>query len=412
MISGSLFSQNRLALIDGNSFYASCEMVTRPELRGCPVGVLSNNDGCFVSASKELKKLGIKTGTPYFEVKKLCKEHRAHVFSANFNNYTYLSKLMFKAMWLHAPDVEVYSIDEGFVDISIIPKKDLLAFGMKVKNEIFKHSRIPVGIGIAPTKGLAKIANKWAKSNPMYNHIYEINEINLDWTLENTPVENLWGIGRASGAKLRKLGIFNAKQFKDYPYIGKIQELLTINGRKPQLELQGIQCYRLHEQREKKKEISHSRTYGARTNDIKILKESLATYATLAAEELRKEGSVCKEVRLYVRTDTFKEDLPQYVNSSKLTLPAYTLDTMKIIEAVWELLQKAYHPYFEYRKVGVTLSSFQDFEAHQISLFGNDDTPERIELMKRIDLINGRYGDDAIRSDLVEQTMATGNLKG
>jgi DNA polymerase V len=392
-----LFSNNRIALGDGNSFYASCEIVTRPELRGEPVGSLGHSGMCLIAATRELKKLGVKIGDPYFKIKKLEKQG-AHFFTSNFTTYAYLSKQMFKAFWLNAPDVEVYSIDEGFIDVSIIPKNELLSFGFKLKEDAFRYSRIPVGIGIAPTKTLAKIANKLAKSNPAYKHVFEINDYNVDYVLERYPVEDLWGVGRQRKAKLKSLGIHNAKQFRDFPYPAAIQQLLTVNGRKLQLELQGVQCWRLHEQPEKKKEISHNRAYNSRTNDYLYLKESLATFATLAADELRREGSLCKKVSIYMVTDSFRPELPQAELVLSTNLSAYTMDTFKIIEAVWDLLSKAHNPKYEWKKVGVILGSFQDTSEHVSSLFGLDDTEDRISLMKVADAINARWGETTIRS--------------
>jgi DNA polymerase V len=398
-MSNIVFSgKKRFAHFDGNCFFVSCFLISRPELRGLPVGVLSNNDGCFVSASKTLKKFGIKTGTPFFEVKKILEENKAHIFSSEFETFGFISKLMFRAAQEMAVEIEVYSIDEGFLDISIIPKDEHLIFGFQLIKHIYKKSRIPTCVGIGPTKSLAKLANKWAKSDESYKGVYEINEFNVDWTLEKTPIGNLWGIGKASEAKLKKLGIQNAKQFRDFSSPGTIQKLLTINGRKLQLELQGVVCYHLDQQPEKKEEISHTRTFGKRISELNSLRESLATFATIAAEEMRRQGSVCRKVRIFIMTDPFKLDLPQYGKSIEIKLPAFTCDTMKIINNVWSLLDQIFINGFEYRKAGVILSDFQDFGQFQSSLFDEDDTPEQIALMKAVDNANRIYGDGSVKS--------------
>lgn len=398
MFTTSLFSQNRLAIFDANGFYAQVETIHRPELRGEPIGILGNTGGIIIAASSEAKELGIDIGVTAWEVKTAAKGNHVYVFSANFETYAYFSRLLFTQLRKHTSFLKIYSIDEGFMDINHIHPNDRLKYGLEVVKCLEQNTRIRGCVGIAPNITLMKIAVKIAKKNPIYKGVFEINEFNLDWALTNTPVEKLWGIGSSRGRQLRSLGINNAKQFRDYPNIDKIQKLLTINGRKIQLELQGIQCFKIDEPVEKKREISHMRTIGKKTNDLIFLREALATYATLASEEMREEGLVCKEISLYMVTDKHSLDLPQSREGIRTTLSTYTMDTVKIIRTVWALLENIYESNFEYKKIGVTLSKMQDFDEHQLSLFREDDDPKRINLMKVSDHINSKIKPDAVRS--------------
>lgn len=395
----NLFSQNRIAIYDANGFYANVEGVFRPEIRGEPIAILGNTGGIVIAASKEAKDLGIDIGVTAWEIKKVAKGNHVYVFSANFETYAYFSRLMFTVLRSFTSYLKIYSIDEGLFDINHIDPDERLKYASGIINAVYQNTRLQGCIGIGPNITLVKIAVKIAKKNPVYRGVYEINEFNLDWSLENTPIEKLWGIGGAHTRTLRSLGITNAKQFRDYPYVEKIQKLLTINGRKIQLELQGAQCFRIDEPIEKKREISHMRTLGTRTGDLDYLRQSLATYATLASEDMRKEGSVCKEIRLFMITDFHREDLPQFGDSVKMSLPSYTMDTVKIIRAVWTLLDSIHHEGYEFKKIGITLSKLQDYENHQFSLFVDDnDDVKRISLMKAVDDINKKFRADSIRS--------------
>jgi DNA polymerase V len=394
----NLFSKNRIAIYDANGFYAQVETIHRPELRGEPIAILGNTGGIVIAASREAKDLDIDIGVTAWEIKTVAKGNHVYVFSANFETYAYFSRLLFSELRKHTSFLKIYSIDEGFMDINHIPSEDRLSFGINLVSEVERHTRVRGCVGIAPNITLMKIAVKIAKKNNVYKGVFEINEHNLDWALEKTPIEKLWGIGKARAEDLRRLGIKNAKQFRDYPYPERIQKLLTINGRKIQLELQGVQCFKIDEPVPKKSEISHMRTLKNRTSDLEYLKQCLATYATLASEDMRKEGSVCREIRLYLITDSHRSELPQFSGGVKTILPAHTMDTVKIIRTVLALFESAYDSLYEYKKVGVTLSKLQDFESHQFTLFDDNDDPKRISLMKTSDEINKIMGSGTIRS--------------
>ncbi len=383
---------------DGNCFFVSCFLVTRPELRGSPVGVLTPGDSNFVSASPELKKLGIKTGTPLFEVREIIKNNNVKLFSSEFETFCFFSERMFRAVKMRTPKVVPYSIDEGYFIAPQIPQLDLLNFGLNLKAHAYDYSRIPICVGFGPTKLLANIANTWAKTNPELKGVYVINEFNIDYTLEQTPISDIWGIGKNSEIKLKKLGVFNALQFRDYPYPAHIQKILTVNGRKLQLELQGVVCWPLETPFEKKKEIGHSRTFPKGTRNREAIKRSIASFVSEAAEEMRSQGSVCNEISLYLTTDRHRLDLPQYANGVSRRLSSYTCDTVKLIEEAFLIFEEIFLEDFDYRKAGIRLTRLQDFSEHQFALFGSNDTHERIKLMKTMDALNSNYGDKTIQS--------------
>lgn len=388
MLNIKQFSKNRIAIFDANGFYANVEGVFRPEIRGFPIAILGNTGGIVIAASKEAKDIGIDIGVTAWEIKKVAKGNHVFVFSANFDLYAYFSRLLHTRLKNLTPHLFPYSIDEGLLDLSHIPLDSLLSYGFKIIDDVYQNSRLQGCIGIGPNITLVKIAVKIAKKHSIYKGVFEINEHNLDWVLSSFPVEKMWGIGNARGKHLRKLGINTAKDFRDYPYVEKLQEILTVNGRKIQLELHGIQCFRIDEPIEKKKEISHMRTLETRTNDLQFLKEALATYATLATEDMRKQNSLCREVGLFLCTDPHAENLPAFYDSFKITLPALTLDTIKIIRTVWGLLDTHYNSKFEYKKIGVSLKKLQDIDSQQKSLFDDDDNSKAVALMKVSDAIN------------------------
>jgi DNA polymerase V len=398
-MSAKLFSPRRIAIYDANGFYAQDETIHRPEVARFPIAILGNTGGIVIAANAAAKALGVDIGVTAWDIKKVAKGNHVYVFSANFENYAYFSRLLFTELRKHTPFIKIYSIDEGLLDINHIgtDPMDKLNYGFNLVAQVDLHTRIKGCVGIAPNISLVKIAVKLAKKHPMYKGVFEINEINLDWALEQTPIEKLWGIGSQSAPKLRRLGIKNAKQFRDFPHPDKIQDLLTINGRKIQLELHGVQCFRIEEPIEKKREISHMRTLGKRSGNIEELKEILATYATLAAEDMRKDGSISNEVRLFLMGDPHHEAEP-FKEKLKFTFPTHTMDTVKIIRAVWEMFESVYAPEKEYKKVGITLSNLKDYESLQYTLFNENDSFEKVSLVKAEDAINSTWKEGTIRS--------------
>lgn len=386
-----------IALVDCNSFYCSCERLFRPDLLNRPVGVLSNNDGCFVSRTNELKALGVAMGAPYYQVKDICDKHKVAVFSANFSLYTNISDRVMNTLFNFTPNLEVYSVDEAFLDLSGFDEDKIEAHCQLIKETVERNTGIPVGIGIGRTKVLAKIANRIAKKDPLYKGVCSVlKKENLEKALETVEIGDVWGVGRQNTIKFKALGIRTAKNFRDYPNTKLIQAQFTKVGRMIQDELREISCFSMNDETPKKKEIMSSRTFGVPVYDKRSLQEALASYASLACEKLRSQESVCNEVEIYIRTNPFKE-VAQYVRVNSKKLDSATCDTRKVIRATFELLEDIFISGYEYKKVAVKLMRIQDASEHQISLFGECDTEDDLILMKLMDRINSREGHETLK---------------
>ncbi|AYF45698.1 MULTISPECIES: Y-family DNA polymerase [Halobacteriovorax] len=395
---GSHNKQKVYALVDCNSFFCSCERLFRPEIRNKPVGVLSNNDGCFVSRTPELKALGVKMGDPYFKVRRLCESHNVHVFSSNFSLYTNISDRVMNVLARFAPSLEIYSVDEAFLDLTGMDE-DLVAYGHRIRETVLQWTGIPVSIGIAPSKTLAKIANHIGKKSEKANGVVCLLDERLqDVALKRVSIEDVWGIGRKNSVKLRTLGIKTAYDFKAFKNIKVIQRTLTKLGRMTQDELRGITCYELEECRPKKKEILCSRTFSGSVVDLKSLRESVANYVTNASEKMRAQRSLCATIEVYCHSDPHKLNEVPYYGKDKVKLLGPTSDTRKIIKYAWSALDDLFKMGVCFKKAGVKLGDFSDDEVIQQSLFEELDDPRSAKLMKIVDEINRREGSGMIRS--------------
>lgn len=360
-----------------------------------PVIVLSNNDGCAVARSQEAKDLGIEMGAPFFKIKDLCHKHNVAVFSSNFALYTDISNRVMGTLAQMAPAIEVYSVDEAFIDLSGVP--NLLEHGQEMRRRVLEHIGIPTGVGIAPTKVLAKIANHIAKKSLKANGVVSLVEPKWqDIALQRVKVEDIWGIGRASAEKLNQLGLKTAYDFKYYSNEALIQKLLTKVGLQIKHELMGINCFELGAEVEPKKEIMCSRTFGACIYDKENLGKVLSGYIENAAMKMRKQGSRCLEVSVFARTNPFKS-IEQYYMYERKKLVNPTADTRKLIQVALELLDQGYREGYEYRKAGIKLSHFLDSLEYQIDFFYPADSDEDTRLMEVIDYINSREGEGTIR---------------
>jgi DNA polymerase V len=390
-------NQKIFVLVDCNSFYCSCERLFRPDLATRPVGVLSNNDGCFVSRTNELKKLGVAMGAPYFQVKEICDKNNVAVFSANFSLYTNISDRVMNTLFEFAPNLEVYSVDEAFLDLSGFDEKTIEDYCRHIKDTVERNTGIPVGIGIARTKVLAKLANRIAKKDEKTKGVYNVLiKANLEYALRSVEIGDVWGIGRQNTIKFKMIGIHKASDLRGYKNKILIQKQFTKIGRMIQDELNEISCFPLNTETPKKKEIICSRTFGNPVFDLATLRESVACYASLACEKLRKQQSVCQVIEVYIRTNPFKE-VPQYVRADSAILISPTCDTRKIIREAWKILDEIFINGFEYKKAMVKLSRIQDGNEHQNSLFGENDTSDDLELMKVMDKINYREGHETVK---------------
>jgi DNA polymerase V len=387
-----------IALVDCNSFYCSCERLFRPDLRDKPVGVLSNNDGCFVSRTKEVKEIGIPMGAPYFKYKELCAQNKVHVFSANFSLYTNLSDRVMKTLSHLSPAMEVYSVDEAFLDLTGIPQEGLQQYCRTIKETVWRHTGIPVSIGVATSKTLAKVANHMAKKNEQYHGVYIcLDQKSTEQALHNTPIEKVWGIGRRSSIKFRSLGIKTALDLKNYKNGALIQKMFTKVGYQTQQELRGRSFSNLSNEIVKKKEIMSSRTFGAPVFSKVHLQESVACYASLAAQKLRAQKSSCATIEVWVRTNPHK-DVEQYYANGSYHSSAHTSDTRKIIKHAWSIVDKLFKQGVEYKKASVKISGLRDKHEAQLCLFSDNDDYRSDQLMLVMDKINNKEGPGTIRS--------------
>ena len=384
-----------IALVDCNSFFCGCERVFEPTIRNHPVIVLSNNDGCAIARTPEAKALGIKMGDPYFKIRDLCKQHDVRIFSSNFSLYTDMSRRVMTLLKEFSSKVEVYSVDEAFIDLTNIPNQ--VEYAKRIKAIVEAQTKIPVSIGIAKTKVLAKIACTIAKKFPTKKGVFQIEQNNADEWLKKIPSDKIWGIAKGRALRLRLLGIKTAYDLKVYKNTKVIQKELTKLGRMIQDELNDITCFHLEVSTPKKKEIMSSRTFSSSVYDLQTLKESIASHASSVAQDLRSQSSVCSEVLVYIRSNPFKETT-QYGRSEVLSFLTPTSDTFKIIKKSFECLESIWKPGIEYKKAGVRLIKLQDKEEHKLSLFSPPDSFQDDKLMQTMDKINYLEGSRTIES--------------
>jgi DNA polymerase V len=391
-----LSRDNIVALVDCNSFYVSCERVFNPALLGKPVAVLSNNDGCIVSRSKEIKDLKIPMGAPGFKYEALIKKHGGALLSSNYALYGDMSARVMQVLDMFSPDLEVYSIDEAFLGLTGFRLRNLEEFGRKIKYTVEKWTGIPVSVGISRTKTLAKIANHHAKKTPAFKgSLCLLDDTRIEAALARTQVGDIWGIGRQYDKFLRQQHIETALQLRDAPD-KFVDHYLTSIGHKTVLELRGYSCIEMDEAPAAKKSIVNSRSFGKQVSELSELQEAVSNYITRAAEKLRKQKSVAGHLMVFLSTNRFKEG-PQYNNSLSTTLfppTAYTPDMIKIALA---LLEELYLPGFEYKKAGVMLADIMaegDVPLNFIETNYLDD--KRKELMDIVDKLNRKHGQDTV----------------
>lgn len=384
--------KRQIALVDCNSFYASCERLFAPHLEHKPVVVLSNNDGCVIARTDEAKALGIPMGAPMFKFKDIIQKNKVHVFSSNYTLYGDLSSRVMKTLARFTPDLEIYSIDEAFLDLTGFSNVE--QYAQKIKETIQKEVGIPVSIGIGSTKVLAKVANRVAKKSKQHGGVFIVNEFNHQAVLENTNVEDVWGIGFQSAKKLQNIGITNALQLYNANDM-IIQKLLTIVGKRIVEELRGVSCISLELVKKARKQVVCARSFGSKVVLLEELQEACSSYISICAEKLRHEKLMCNYIQVFVHTNPFR-DKPQYFNSMGSRLPAPTNATIKINQMGQQLLKKIYKKGYEYKKIGIALGDLQDQAISQMSLLEPDE-PKQNKMMITMDKINQRFGRSSIR---------------
>jgi DNA polymerase V len=375
------------ALVDCNNFYVSCERVFNPKLENRPVVVLSNNDGCIVSRSNQVKALGIPMGKAAFEVRDVLQKHRVESLSSNYTLYADMSNRVMQTLFQFTPDIEIYSIDEAFLDLSGIPTS-LTEYGRQIRATVKQWTGIPVSVGIARTKTLTKIANKLAKDSPKANGVLNlVDSAFIEQALKRIPVVDVWGVGYRSARKLEKKCIRTAWDLSRAD-ITWIQKNFGVEGVRTVYELRGICCYPLEQNPPLKKSLAVSRMFGRPVESIDELTEAVATYASRAGEKLRQGRLAAGMLTVFITTSRFIEK--RYFNSCTIEFPVQTNDSMEIIKASISALEKIYRKGYVYKKAGVLLRNLVSENKVQGNLFDTADRNRSKRLMQAIDAINLR----------------------
>ena len=386
------------ALADCNNFFASCERVFRPDLQGKPVIVLSSNDGCAIARSNEAKALGIKMGDPFFKIKDIVEKHGVAVFSGNMALYGDMSQRVRWVLEEYAPAVEVYSIDEAFLDLRGINNIDFDRYAKDISAQCWKMTSIPVSVGIAPTKTLAKIASKLCKQYPkLRGGCYMHRPQDIEKVLRKFPIEDVWGIGRRSSAKLQARYIKTAYDFTQLPQEA-VQKMMGITGVRTWKELQGIPCIEFEDGFEAKQSICVSRSFSSEIYDLKELQEQIANFASTMAEKLRKQHSVTSEMAVFAYTNRFKENLPQTHASALVSFNTPTSEQRTIITSAVQATRELFRDGYGYKKAGVIATGIIDQCDMMHSLFEDTEAIEKEhKITSALDAINRTYGDGAIK---------------
>ncbi len=375
-----------IALADCNNFYVSCERVFRPSLEKRPVIILSNNDGCAVARSNEAKQLGIPMGAPYYQVKQLCKRGGVSVFSSNYELYGDMSRRIVSVLHRFAPEMEVYSIDESFLNLDSI--KDPSALSWKIRKMVGDWTGIPISIGLGPTKTLAKLANRLAKKRNAGCLMVQAEDRE---SLSSVEVEEVWGIGYRLGARLRKTGIFNALDLAEAP-AAVVRKVGSVTLERTHRELAGLRCIGMEEIPQPKKNVCSSRSFARPVRELRDLEEAVANYAVKAACRIRREGSRARGLQVFVMTNRFRKDLPQYSNSRTMPLSEPTDDPIRILSNSRRLLRDIYRRGYAYKKAGVLLLDLEHGNQRQSHLFEEHGSGKRGRLVQAMEEVTAAYG--------------------
>ena len=388
---------NVIALIDADNFYVSVERIFRADLRGKPVVVLSSNDSNVIARSAEAKALKIQMGTPAFQIRSLAKEHGIVQISSNFSLYGDVSARFMKALTLFTSALEEYSIDEAFADLSHVPREQLREYGQRIRATAMQYVGIPVSIGIAPTKVLAKIATEIVKHQPEYNGVLDMVQMSQeerDDLLSKVSVEDIWGVGQKSSVKLQLKNIFNAKQLRDADLVW-IRRTLKVVGVRIVLELRGLSCMPLETRTKPKQGIMSSQSFGRLVESLKELEEAVALYTSLAAMKLRKQQSLAAHLSVFIHTNFFDTRAPQYAKSTSRTLAFPTAFTPDLIASAHDCVREIFHTGYKFKKAGVYLTHITPQQVVQADLFGMfsfDEHERKQRLMQCMDEVNSFWG--------------------
>ncbi|MFH0864673.1 MAG: Y-family DNA polymerase [Bacteroidota bacterium] len=384
------------ALIDCNSFYASCEKVFDPSLVNRPVVVLSNNDGCVIARSKEAKLAGIKMGAPAFQMIDLIEKNNVAVFSSNFALYGDMSERVMKVLAKFAPDIEIYSIDEAFLDLTGMMIKDYEAYGHKIRSTVQQWTGIPVSIGISTTKTLAKVANHLAKKHDAFHGVMDLaNPDNFEKALKLTPVADIWGVGRQYSKFLKEQNIHKASDLVKMND-SWIRKHLHVTGLRTVEELRGKSCITMETIPPDKKGITHARSFGTAVTDYTVLEEAVSTFISRCAAKLRKQKSYVSVITVFVMTNRFSDD-PKYVNFKTLHITIPTNNTPELIGHAVKLLKLLFKKGYKYKKAGVMLTDLIPETHEQMSFWDNVDRNKQKKIMPVLDRITATMGKDVVK---------------
>ena len=385
----SIQRTRKLALVDCNSFYVSCERLFNPKIRRKPVVVLSNNDGCIISRSNEAKVLGIRMGEPYFKAKDIIIKNKVEVFSSNYSLYGDLSRRVMRTLKRFNSEIEIYSIDEAFLDLSNFPDNEVEKVGREIRETVLQWTGIPTSIGIAKTKTLSKVANHIAKKKQ--SGVTSLIGIeNLDPILEKVEINDVWGVGRQLTKFYQKNGIYNAKQLKNKSNTW-IKKSSNVLGSRTAMELKGIPCINLETTQTKRKSCVVSRSFGKRIEKFQELKEAVANYCLNASEKIRSESLVTKAITVFVRTSPFQRNYGYYSNAKTIDFPIATNNSIEIVKTAVNILEKIFKNGYQYQKAGVILTGLRNDDARK-NLFSSKKDEKINILMRSIDNTNYRYG--------------------
>lgn len=374
-----------LALVDCNAFYASCEQVFRPDLRGKPLVVLSNNDGCVVAANRQAKALNLPPFAPYFKVAGLLRQHGVNVFSSNYELYGDLSARVMETLREFSPDMEVYSIDEAFLDLEGI-QGDLVEHGRSMRRSVWRDVRIPVSVGIAPTKTLAKVANHIAKGSPQHRGCFFIgSEVDRRQALKRFAVAEVWGVGRRLSQRLSALGIATAWDLARQPP-KRLRQQFSVNLERTVRELNGEPCIEFDKQPQPKQQIFSTRSFGERIYTLDQLQQAVSSYASRAMEKLRKQDALVATVLVFIQTGRFDEI--NYSRSEVTKLPYPTNDTRIVVQQVRRVVAALFKEGLPYYKAGVGLVELVSSRYQQQDLFSSQQSARSQQLMAVVDQIN------------------------
>lgn len=380
------------ALVDCNNFYVSCERLFRPDLKAKPIVVLSNNDGCVVSRSQEVKDLGVGMGQPWFQLQALAKQHGIVAFSSNYALYGDMSERVMSVLRGMAPRIEVYSIDESFLDLTGL--EDRAGLGRQIRDRVGRWVGIPVCVGIGATKTRAKLANHIAKKHSIWNGVFDLEALcpEEQWTwLSRIGVGEVWGVGRKLSRRLEAMGVVTVSDLLSEE-TEAIRQHFGVTLARTVEELRGVACLALEEVSPPKKQIMVSRSFGKAVLTLDELTQPVVSYAARAGEKLRREGAVTQAIMVFARTNPFRDRYPQYSATRLVPLVSATQDSRLIIEAAVAGLRDLYRPGFLYQKVGVMLCDLSPASVDQADLFVRGDDERSHRLMALMDGLNRRMG--------------------